>query len=276
MSTLSSPNLVALGSGSADSMADPMGELILSDITVMGRGYCVIGLERVGPDRLRSVRPFPPWGFAWRDPFPYKRGDCVRFLSRAGPAPAAPHVEDKPCFGLDASPLKVSEGQLVAFLKQAEVASDPECLFGCELHASPRGGRAMWADPGEAQRSICGSELHNIWFQIYIQPDDITLRARLSWGDGARLESLPVVDREWRHFVGRLIESRGGSAKVKEAEGILNHPVRRAILASSERFVRIGLPRPKQDGLCWLMLDSLFPQPRDLWLGRGEALKHLL
>ena len=31
-----------------------MGELILSDITVMGRGYCVIGLERVG--RTDSAR----------------------------------------------------------------------------------------------------------------------------------------------------------------------------------------------------------------------------
>lgn len=254
-----------------EQMRDQMRELILSDITLMGRGYCVIGLERIGPDQFRSVRPMPPSGFAWIEPFPYKRGDCVRFSSRTGAAPAAPHVEDKPSCGLEATPLRVSEGQLVGFLKQAEVADDPERLFGCELRPSPRGGKALWAKPGEAQRSICGCELRNIWFQIYIQPDDITVRARLSFGGGARLESLPIVDRDWRQFVGRLIESRGGPAQVKEAEGILNHSVRRAILASAERFVRIGLPRPKQDGLCWLMLDSLFPQPRDVWLGPGRS-----
>jgi hypothetical protein len=32
------------------------------------------------------------------------------------------------------------------------------------------------------------------------------------------------------------------------------------------RFARIGLARPNS-GRCWLMLDSLFPQPQESWLG---------
>ena len=42
-----------------------MRDLILSDITVMGPGYCVIGLERVAQDAFRSVRPLPPRSYAW-------------------------------------------------------------------------------------------------------------------------------------------------------------------------------------------------------------------
>ena len=35
-------------------------ELILSDVTIMGLGYCVIGLEQVSSGSFRSVRPMPP------------------------------------------------------------------------------------------------------------------------------------------------------------------------------------------------------------------------
>ena len=243
-----------------------MRELILSDITVMGQGYCVIGLERIGPERFRSVRPMPPTGYAWREPFPYKRGDCVRFRpTTAGMAPA-PHVEDQPCAGLEAAGRTLDEGELIASLRKAEVAVDLEHLFGCEPRASTRGGKAVWVSSADARRSICGCEYHNIWFRIYVESEDFKLRARLSLGANERLESIPVVDRDWREFATRLIESSGGLAEATEAERVLNHAVRPRLLASPHRFLRIGLPRPSGDELCWLMLDSLFPQPRNSWL----------
>jgi len=50
-----------------------MAEVILSDITIMRDGDCVIALEQIAPDSFapdsfRSVRPRPLWGLAWRLP----------------------------------------------------------------------------------------------------------------------------------------------------------------------------------------------------------------
>jgi len=241
-----------------------MPELILSDITVMRQGYCAIGLESIGSDRFRSVRPMPPTGYAWRDPFPYKRGDRVRFTPIAGMA-SAPHLEDQPCAGLELTRGPLNEAQLIDALGRAEVAVDLEHLFDCELRASPRGGRAVWVSPTEAVRSICGCEYRNIWFRVYAEPGGFTLRAQLSLGVNERLESIPIVDRDWRRFVAGTIQKSGGLAQTSEAQRLLNYAVRPRLLASPQRFVRIGLPRPDEDGLCWLMLDSLFPEPNEPW-----------
>ncbi len=244
-----------------------MPELILSDITVMDPGYCVLGLERVGSAHFRSVRPLPPAGYAWREPFPFKRGDCVQF--RATPSKAlSPHVEDLQCAGtgLELVEGSLKENELVGSLRKAEIAADLEQLFGCELRASTRGGRAVWVSPTDARRSICGCEYQNIWFRLYAERDDFTLRARLSLGANERLESVPIVDRDWRQFVARLIENKGGLSQVSEAEHVLNRAVRQKLLVSPQRLIRIGLPRPGDDGQCWLMLDSLFPHPAESWL----------
>lgn len=231
----------------------------------MGQGYCVIGLECLGLDRFRSVRPMPPFGYAWRDPFPHKRGDCIRFTSARGTI-SAPHVEDQHCLGLESTGRSLKETELVDALTKAEVALDVDGLFGCEPRASTRGGKAVWVMPAGACRSICGCVLHNIWFRIFAEPNNFSLRARLSVGRNERLESVPVVDRDWRQFLARLIERKGGLPHLDEAEHLLNHAIRRKLLSSSQRFVRIGLPRPGGDGQCWLMLDSLFPQPSESWL----------
>ena len=50
------------------------------------------------------------------------------------------------------------------------------------------------------------------------------------------------------------------------AERFLNRTVAEKMLLSPQRFARIGLPRPRTDRQCWLMLDSLFPQPNEAWL----------
>jgi len=240
-------------------------ELILSDITVMGQGYCVIGLERVSPDSYRSVRPMPPQAFSWREPFPYNRGDCVRF----DPVPfvvSRPHLEDQQSRGLIKTGRSLSETELVECLRKAEVSPDLEHLFDCPLQRSTQGGKAVWVKPSEARRSICGCEYDNVLFRLYPEPTGFSLRAEILLRSNERLNSIPVVDREWRRFAGCLVQRIQRREPLPLAQRFLNWSVRTKLLALPQRFARIGLPRPKADQQCWLMLDSLFPQPEDSWL----------
>lgn len=242
-----------------------MPELILSDITVMGQGYCVIGLEEVAPGLYRSVRPMPPWGFAWREPFPFKRGDGVKFRSRPL-VPAPPHVEDCPSFGLFGTRPSFTETQLIPCLKKAETSEGLEHLFNCPVRSSGHGGHALWVDPAEATRSICGCEYENLRFRLYPEPQGFTLRVEVILGSGERVSSIPMVDREWRNFASHLVQRIHRADPLPLAERLLNRAVAREMLLAPGRFLRIGLPRPKGKAQCWLMLDSLFPQPQESWL----------
>jgi len=271
-----------------------MRELILSDITVMGPGYCVIGLERVGsanldasasaalptPEsmqaadlqkgrvcaRFRSVRPLPRIGAAWPKTFPYSRGSTVCFL----PAPSSavpPHLEDQNTHGLATAGEAVSEVELVDMLRTAEVSANLEELFGCELHTDTQAGNA-WVDPGSATRSICGCHFRNVRFRVFGDPGDLNLRAKVLLESGETLNSLPVVDRDWRRFFDDLVQSRSKSRTTLELEAFLNRAIRKELLRARYLFARIGLARGRpNEGKCWLMLDSLFPQPNPAWLG---------
>src|SRR5579872_6881052 len=101
--------------------------LILSDITEMGTGLCVIGVEQVAQDSFRSVRPLPPRGYAWNKPFPHTRGNAVLFES-APTLPSPPHGEDQNTYGLRSGGQRLSESELVSLLKRAEVSADLEGL----------------------------------------------------------------------------------------------------------------------------------------------------
>ncbi len=242
-----------------------MTELILSDITVMGQGYCVIGIERVSAGVFRSVRPMPPRGYAWPDPFRYTRGDLI--LAHLTPRSDAipPHMEDHLSAGLRKGHTTLDEGQLVSALKQAEVAASLEDLFGCNVASqSSRGNR--WIPSGQGSRSICGCEVKNIWFRVFEDPGRLTLRVRLALRSGERLESLPVVDREWTAFLPRVMRHFKDGHAGFQAEKLLNGLGRREMMNSPNLFARVGLARGMQDQKCWLMLDSLFPQPKDSWL----------
>ncbi len=242
-----------------------MPELILSDITVMGEGYCVIGLQKVSPDSFRSVRPMPPWGFAWREPFRSNRGDCVHFQSRPT-TPTPPHMEDQRSYGLSPISGGVSEEELLDSLRKAEVSADLERLFSCQVQASAAGGRALYVNPQEAQRSICGCEYTNVRFRLFPEREGFNLRAELVLPSNERLSSIPIVDREWRRFANQLVGRIHRSNPLPLAERFLNWNVRNKLFAAPQRFARIGLPRPRGDNQCWLMLDSLFPQPQEPWL----------
>lgn len=230
----------------------------------MGEGYCVIGLEQVSPDSFRSSRPFPPNAFAWREPFPFKRGDAVCFE----PVPTLakrPHIEDQQSNGLRNAGRSVNEDDLVERLRKAEVAADLASLFECQPQAGSQGGRALWVNPQEARRSICGCEYENVRFRLFPEPQGFNLRAEVVLASNERLSSIPIVDREWRRFAAKLVQRIKRSDPLPLAERFMNRNIANKLCITPKRFVRIGLPRPRADQHCWLMLDSLFPQPQDAW-----------
>ena len=241
-----------------------MRELILSDITEMGSGLCVIGMEPACENLFRSVRPIPPRGFAWDRSFPYQRGNGVRFASRQTSA-FPPHCEDQNTFGLQASGRCLNELELVSMLQRAEVSAEMEGLFGCELHTDTNGGNA-WVDPSQADRSICGCLYRNIRFLVFKDPSRVTLRARLVLISGETLNSLPVVDRVWRRFMDEVVERLAKSQREIDLDRYLNRIIRHKLLQALHGFARVGLARADNGNKCWLMLDSLFPQPDASWL----------
>ncbi len=236
-----------------------MTRLLISEITHMGAGFCVIGVERQG-EMFRSIRPLPPRGAAWL-PFPHKRGDIVEFPLQTTVV-ALPHIEDRKCSGVPAKRAEVSESELVGYLRRAEVAEDLPHLFGCGMRPSAQGGSAVWAHPSEARRSICGLSFDKLRFRLY--PESV--RAALSCASGESLRSLPLVDRDWREFLRQASGQLSGANRGQRMEKFLNGPLLDRLLDSPDRFARIGITRADENGCCWLMLDSLFPGPRPEWL----------
>jgi hypothetical protein len=236
-----------------------MTDLTITEITRMPPGFCVIGIEETGRS-FRSLRPIPPYTFSWRS-FGHQRGDILRF--NLVPVPASrPHVEDRNSTGVLGTSGQRTEANLLQCLRLAEVAGQVKELFGCEVRESPMGGRAVWVQPAEAERSICGCSFDNLRFKIYEE----RIRVSLSLPSGETLRSLPLVDRDWNDFVEQGIERIGGSAHRGEVQRFLNTSITRTILDGPGGFARIGLARPDNHGLCWLMLDSLFPLPQPAWL----------
>jgi hypothetical protein len=191
-------------------------------------------------------------------------------VTRFVPAPTSaspPHLEDQNTHGLAPAGKEVSEVELVDLLQSAEVSANLEGLFRCELHTDTQAGNA-WVDPSAATRSICGCHFRNVRFRVFGDPGDLNLRARLVLQSGETLNSLPVVDRDWRRFFDDLVQCRAKSRTTPELEVFLNRAIRTELLRARYLFARIGLARPRpNEGKCWLMLDTLFPQPNAAWLG---------
>lgn len=240
-----------------------MTELLISEITLMRRGFCVIGLER-NKERFCSLRPIPRNSYAWNR-FPYGRADLVAFdLSAMLVLP--PHIEDRLARN-DAKRGSVTEAELVKCLKQAEVATSVKGLFGCDVHSSPHGGAAVYVDPKDGKRSICGCEVESINFSFRFYPKQKQIRAALALKSCESLQSLPVVDVEWHGFAADLTNQANDKPNFQpRLQSFFDSFVRDQIISSPIRFARIGLSRSSRDGFCWLMLDSLFPLPKKAWL----------
>ncbi len=114
-------------------------ELLISDITEMGPGYCVLGIEPAPGGRWRTVRPMPQSAYAWRE-FPHRRGDYIRVeLTPRQTDP--PHLEGHVTSRLVATNRAATEEELVACLRQAELAASLIGLFGTPASAQPLRGR---------------------------------------------------------------------------------------------------------------------------------------
>jgi hypothetical protein len=242
-----------------------MRELILSDITEMGSGLCVIGIEQVGKNEFHSVRPMPPMGYAWPLQFDCQRGSFVRFEPSTTSA-TRPHVEDQNTHGLTTGRNSLDQDELVDLLQHAEISESLEGLFGYGLSSDQLGGNA-WVPSDLASRSICGCNYANMRFRVYIDAGKVKLVAMVALASGEVLHSLPVVDRAWRRFVAELVHRLPKIPPRNQLDAIFNRTIRPRVMDEPVHFVRIGLPRPKQENdKCWLMLDSLFPQPDPKWL----------
>jgi hypothetical protein len=245
-----------------------MTEIILSEITRMANGYCIIGLEAAGA-AYRSVRPMPPRGHAWTPPWPHRRGERLRFRLQTVPA-VPPHVEDFLAAGFPECLGRFSDEDLLHRLRAAETGKKREELFGCVLQTSPMGGGAAWVKAEEAARSICGCEFR--FLRFHWKHD--RWRVELHLAAGETLGSLPIVDRDWNDFLDEAARQAGGQNPAERVRSFLSQTVAAAIWRDPNRFARIGLARPNAQGACWLMLDSLFPLPQHEWLrelGGGGA-----
>ena len=239
-----------------------MTELILSEITRMKPGVCIICIEPAD-EGFRSVRPGPPFGHAWPLRFPHHRGDKLQFeLSVAGRIP--PHIEDHWSTGVRGQTGRVSEAELLACMQNAEVAGSVKDLFGCRVSLKRRGAFVL---AKFARRSICGVEAP----RIRLNWEAKEIRASIVLPSGETLPDLPVVDHSWHSFAEAALAQMEGANKTQRLNRFLTQRFQRGILKGEKHFLRVGLTRPTPN-VCWLMVDTLFPLPRKSWLAelRGE------
>jgi hypothetical protein len=234
-----------------------MTRLLITEITRMGPAFCVIGLQRES-GRIRSVRPVTSTANSWLH-FPYRRGDVLR-CDLSPFSGAKPHIEDRVTAHGFQKELAVPEPGVVAFLRRAEIAGSLADLFGCAIHENRNGG-GLHAKPLEPARSICGTETKNLRFELCANEP----RATLVLSSGEVLRDLPVVDRDWRGFIDAALAEARGANRVRRLERFLNSQFHDKVLSCPHHFLRLGLTRPYHD-LCWLMLDTLFPLPKQEWL----------
>ena len=234
-----------------------MTRLLITEITRMGPAFCVIGLQRE-KNRIRSVRPVTATANSWIH-FPFHRGDVLQ-CDLAPFSGSKPHVEDRVSTCGFEKESAVPEPEVVTYLRKAEIASSLEDLFGCVLHEN-KTGSGLFAKPPEAKRSVCGTVTQNLRLELCANE----LRATLALCSGEVLRDLPVVDRDWRDFIGAALAIGRGANRLARLERFLNSQFNFKVLSCPYHFIRLGLTRPYHD-LCWLMLDTLIPLPKHDWL----------
>jgi hypothetical protein len=234
-----------------------MTKLLITEITRMGPAFCVIGLQRE-KDKIRSVRPVSATANSWLH-FPYQRGDVLQ-CELAPFSGAKPHIEDRVSTSGFEKESTVPEPEVVTYLRKAEIAGSLPELFGCVLHEN-KSGSGLFAKPPEPKRSVCGAETQNLRLELCANEP----RATLALPSGEVLRDLPVVDRDWRNFIDAALAEGRGANRVARLERFLSSQFHYKVLSCPHHFIRLGLTRPYHD-LCWLMLDTLIPLPKQDWL----------
>jgi hypothetical protein len=235
-----------------------MTKLLITDITRMRETFCVIGLAREGK-QLYSLRPVPRGGGGWAY-FPHRRGDILELSLMQLPA-NGPHFEDRVSTRGMKKAGQATESETVGYLRRAETGGSLQDLFGCSVHEN-RTGSGSYVAPQDANRSICGCEPQNLRVELCGQE----LRAWVTLPSGEVLRDLPFVDRDWNEFIDAAKDPNRGANRTKRLEGFLQARLQQEILSCPFHYVRIGLTRPMNWGMCWLMLDTLFPLPQSNWL----------
>jgi hypothetical protein len=234
-----------------------MSKLLITEITRMGPVFCIIGLQHEN-EKIQSIRPVPSFSNGWPH-FPHHRGDILECALTPFPG-NKPHVEDRVSTRGFKKISAVPEAETVVYLRKSELAQSLPDLFGCPIHENKKGS-GLYANPREAQRSICGCETQNLRLELCANE----LRATLALPSGELLRDLAVVDRDWRDFVDAALAEGRGANRTARLERFLNSHFHYKIMSCPHHFIRLGLTRPFHD-LCWLMLDTLFPLPRREWL----------
>jgi hypothetical protein len=234
-----------------------MSKLLITEITRMGPAFCIIGLQHEN-EKIQSIRPVPSFSNGWPH-FPHHRGDILECALTPFPG-NKPHVEDRVSTRGFKKISAVPEAETVVYLRKSELAQSLPDLFGCPIHENKKGS-GLYANPREAQRSICGCETKNLRLELCANE----LRATLALPSGELLRDLAVVDRDWRDFVDAALAEGRGANRTARLERFLNSHFHYKIMSCPHHFIRLGLTRPFHD-LCWLMLDTLFPLPRREWL----------
>lgn len=234
-----------------------MTKLLITEITRMGPAFCVIGLQHE-QEKIHSVRPIRPTANSWAH-FPHRRGDILECALTPFPA-SRPHIEDRVVTRGFQKSTAIPEPEIVTYLRKAEVSHSLSDLFGCRVHEN-KTGSGLYANPGEAKRSICGCETKNLRLELCANE----LRATLVLASGEVLRDLPVVDDAWRGFVDYALAPSRGANPVARLERFLNSQFHYKIMSSPHHFIRLGLSRPYHK-YCWVMLDTLFPLPQREWL----------
>jgi hypothetical protein len=234
-----------------------MSELILSEITRMKPGLCLIGLAPDGGG-FRSVRPLPPRGHSWPLPFEYHRRDRLRFAFLSKEDASRPHVEDQPTAGIVERTGWVSESDLREHLLRAEMARDIRQLFRCRVMTKKRGAFAI----GKlACRSICGVGAKRVRLEWRLKE----IRASVLFPSGETLPDLPVVDHSWHSFAEAVLRRLSGPDRIQRLNEYFASRMAEEERGGRSHLLRIGLTRPRPNA-CWLMVDTLFPLPRRAWL----------
>lgn len=184
-----------------------MTELILSDVTRMAGGYCIIGLLKDG-HRYKSVRPLPRTRNAWPPTFSFKRGDLLKFDLTAIPV-VRPHVEDFRSSGIPSCEDRISEEELLACFRHAEVANSVTEMFGCKV--TPGGRHGAHVRARAASRSICGAEAQRL--RLNCVGRDVRAWVGFPWGES--LLDLPLVDRSWFDFLREVQKNMGGANRLQ-------------------------------------------------------------
>lgn len=234
-----------------------MTRLLITEITRMGPAFCVIGLA-LDAETIHSIRSLPMSGKGWPH-FPYRRGDILETSFPRLPSPR-PHVEDRTSLRSFQKAGEVEEAEIVGYLRKAETALSLAELFGCRIRENQRGA-GDYAEPAEAQRSICGCETQNLRIELCGNE----LRASLVLPSGEALRDLPLVDRDWNNFIDAAIAQDREANRHARLEGFLKNKFHHKVISCAHHYVRLGLTRPFHDR-CWVMLDTLFPLPSREWL----------